>query len=421
MSSDFEFNNDKPDLSALRKRYPKNFPIPPDKLDEKKLLLIVEQELKGWQIVVSPIPENPSQNRVELFREYMFSTFDQVLEYMSRVAPICNTLPHHPRWENTWTTLKIYLSTWDSNHIISYKDIMLARHMESIFKEYGETFINVHSSTRIEKEINKFISSIELLEKKGNLNEAFNQLSQYLSQPQEIFQRETIFSTVNKYNQFIEEVVQKKLAENEINENKIYFEKELSRIIELLKYFKPKIFFSYAWGEEKEKLVDQLYNSLKNDDKYELVRDKVNLGYKGLISDFMKTIGKGSFVVVVLSNKYLHSEYCMFELYELYRNSSLETAKLLKKIYPIRLEELNLDSLDAWGELSNYWQDQFEKIEKLGIRFPERYRKIKSINNELGALLEFLRDINALTVPMLSKDDFAEIKKAIKDRVSELS
>jgi len=35
----------KPDLTALRKRYPQKFPIPPDKLEEKKLLLILEQEL----------------------------------------------------------------------------------------------------------------------------------------------------------------------------------------------------------------------------------------------------------------------------------------------------------------------------------------------------------------------------------------
>src|ERR1700712_5252082 len=126
-------------LTALKRRYPQNFPIPPDRLDKKKLLLILERELTDWKVVISPLPENPSQNRVELFREYIFKTFDQVLEYMSKVATICNTLPHHPRWENTWTTLKIYLSTWDSDHIITFKDIMLARHMESIYKDYGET------------------------------------------------------------------------------------------------------------------------------------------------------------------------------------------------------------------------------------------------------------------------------------------
>jgi pterin-4a-carbinolamine dehydratase len=152
---------DKPDLTSLRKRYPQSFPIPPDELDKKKLQLILERELVGWKLVASPLPENPSQDRVELFREYIFKSFDQVLEYMSKVAPICNTLPHHPRWENTWTTLKIYLSTWDSNHIISYKDIMLARHMESLFKEYGETYVNVHATKRIDRELGEFLTHIE--------------------------------------------------------------------------------------------------------------------------------------------------------------------------------------------------------------------------------------------------------------------
>jgi hypothetical protein len=54
----------------------------------------------------------------------------------------------------------------------------------------------------------------------------------------------------------------------------------------------PEIFFSYAWGDEKEigesreKIVNSLYESLKNDG-YKIVRDKIDLGYKGLISDFM--------------------------------------------------------------------------------------------------------------------------------------
>jgi pterin-4a-carbinolamine dehydratase len=419
MSTDLEFDNDKPDLSELRIRYPQNYPIPPDKLDEKKLLLILEQELTQWKIVVSPLPEKPSQNRIELYRQYMFKTFDQVLEYMSKVAPICNTLPHHPRWENTWATLKIFLSTWDSDHIISYKDIMLARHMERIFRSYGEVAVNIHSSKRIKKEMEEFVESVELLEKEGNLSEAFKQLGQYLSQPQEIFQRKTIAATLSQYNKFIEDIVKKRIAEGEVAGKNQYFKNELLRIIELLKYFKPQIFFSYAWGQEREKIVDALYDSLKNDGKYELVRDKVDNGYKGLISDFMRTIGKGSFVVVVLSDKYLRSEYCMFELYELYRNAAQEKDRLLEKIYPIRIEDLNIDSLDAWESLSKYWEDQYEQIRRIGIKFPERYHKIKCVNNALGELLEFLRDINALTVSMLSENDFAEIKNAIKRRTKD--
>ncbi|MBK9152506.1 MAG: 4a-hydroxytetrahydrobiopterin dehydratase [Saprospiraceae bacterium] len=210
--------------------------------------MIIERELFGWKLVSSPLPENPSQNRVELFREYIFKSFDQVLEYMLKVAPICNTLPHHPRWENTWTTLKIYLSTWDSNHIISYKDIMLARHMENIFKDFGETYVNVHATKRLERELGEFLTHIESLKVRGNIGEAFKQLNQYLSQPQDIEQRKKIESVILEYNQFTDAAVQNKLAEYEVTNKITYFKSKLTEIIESIKFFKPKVFFSYAWG-----------------------------------------------------------------------------------------------------------------------------------------------------------------------------
>lgn len=418
MDSNFE---NIPDLTSLRKRYPQNFPIPPDELDEKKLLLIIERELIGWKLVSSPLPENPSQNRVELFREYIFKTFDQVLEYMAKVATICNTLPHHPRWENTWTTLKIYLSTWDSNHIISYKDIMLARHMENIYKDYGETYVNVHARKRLDRELGEFLKHIETLNKSGAIGEAFKQLNQYLSQPQDIDQRKKIENIISEYNIFTDEAVQNKLSENEVREKTNHFKLKLTEIVESIKYFKPKVFFSYAWGGEREKVVDELYNSLKNDKQYEVVRDKINLGYKGLISEFMKGIGKGNFVVIALSDKYLRSEYCMFELYELYRNSSLDSNELLKKIYPIRVENLDLNNTTVLREYFTYWKDLEVEWKSLVTEFDadqRKYRRIQAIRTSISDLLPFLNDINSMTKEILSANDFSEIKTSIQKRVT---
>jgi hypothetical protein len=85
-----------------------------------------------------------------------------------------------------------------------------------------------------------------------------------------------------------------------------------------------QIYFSYAWGDEneqgesREKIVNELYQSLKRD-HYKVIRDKNDIEYKGFISEFMRRIGEGKCVVVVISKKYLKSPYCMFELYEIAR------------------------------------------------------------------------------------------------------
>lgn len=409
------------ELTALRKRYPQNYPIPPDELDEQKLLLILEQELVGWSRVSSPLPENPSQERVELYREYLFKSFDQVLEYMQLVAPVCNTLPHHPRWENTWATLKVYLSSWDSNHIISYKDIMLARHMEKIYAGFGATYIDLHTARRIDKEQSAFIRSIEALRDRGDLSEAFAQLNQYLLQPRHLERRALIEAILSDYNRFTSSMLQVQMTRPEIAERTAYFKDQITTIIQSLSYFKPTVFFSYAWGNERETVVDALYESLEKDSGFELIRDKVNLGYKGLISEFMQGIGKGNFVVIAISDKYLRSEYCMFELYELFRNSNLENSQLLKKIYPIRVEAIDLNDPAVLRGYLTYWRDLEAEWKSLVNEFDadqNKYRRIRAIRTSISELLPFLNDINSMSTDLLASEEFAIIKAAIRERVA---
>ena len=172
--------------------YPKNFPIGPGPIDDERLELILERELKDWKIVHSKLPENPFITRVELFREYKFKDFYSVIEYMGKVALGCNIYPHHPRWENTWTTLKVWLTTWDIEHVISYKDILLARFMDKTFEDYKPKRENPHSKRRKGGEEKKFKDSIRSLIANDNLEEASDKLIE--------------FATLNLENEIIDEI-----------------------------------------------------------------------------------------------------------------------------------------------------------------------------------------------------------------------
>ncbi len=413
----------KPKSKKSTARYPKNFPIPPDKLNQKKLDRILIQELPEWQMVSSPLPENPTKDREELYREYIFRDFDQVLEFMAKVAVICDTLPHHPRWENTWRTLRVYLTSWDSEHIISYKDIMLARHMESIYKDYAQHYVDIYAGERASMERKQFFEEIIKLKKAGKLETVFNKLGMFVAQPEEQQYRKQTIDRVNEFNEFNKQVRLKKFTEKEITAKTAYFISALEEIIKWYAY-KPTVFFSYAWGDEKEKIVDQIYNSLEKSNAYTLVRDKVDLDYKGLVSEFMKGIGKGNFVIVVLSDKYLRSEFCMYELYELYRNAKLETGELLKKIFPVRVEEIDLDKPAVIEEYISYWQNRetaWKDVMDKSVAYQQKYRMIQDIRSSIGHLLLFLNDVNTQKPELLSKNDFAAIKKAIAQQVLELN
>lgn len=167
--------------------YPRHFPTPPDELRKEKLDKILRDELTEWKIVTSPLPINPTKTRVEIFRELSFESFDQVVDFINLIRPVCNILPHHPRWENTWRNLKIYLSTWDSQHIVTYKDILLARNIEMIYRNEFENKYEYSESTSIgrskhKKEINQFIDELKGLIAKNKLKEVFDQLDTYFIQ-----------------------------------------------------------------------------------------------------------------------------------------------------------------------------------------------------------------------------------------------
>lgn len=408
------------ETSDLESRYPKNFPIPPDALSPEKLDLILKQELMEWKVVHSPLPENPFIERAELYREFIFRDFQQVLEYMQKVGAICDLLPHHPRWENTWTSLKVYLTTWDSVHIISYKDIMLARHMEQVYDAYGHNLVDVQAGIRLAEGQKNFVREIRMLKDNGNLEKAFNTLNLLVSQPGEIRQRQQIVDAIQAFNAFQQSARLQQLSDAEMQSKTKEFQQKLEAIIRSFET-RGRIFFSYAWGGDREKVVDELYESLAADKEFELVRDKVSLGYNSLISEFMKEIGRGSFVIVALSDKYLRSENCMFELYELYRNSNLEKEELLKKIFPIRVEPLNLSDPQVLKDYFSFWKAREEEWKTLVNEYDadqKKYRMIQAIRFSLTELLPFLNDINTMSGDLITRNAFAAIKETIRKRLT---
>ncbi len=105
---------------------------------------------------------------------------------------------------------------------------------------------------------------------------------------------------------------------------------------------------------------------------------------------------------------------------ELYRNSSLDKHELLKKIFPIRVEALNFSGADGQKPYYTYWKEQEEKWEEMVSEFgadQQKYRNIQAIRFSLTELLPFLSDINSMTDEVLSKNDLAEIKQSIRERV----
>ena len=59
------------------------------------------------------------------------------MDFMVAAVPAIEELQHHPRWENQWRTVTVYLSTWDIDSRISHLDLKLAKKLEQIYREFG--------------------------------------------------------------------------------------------------------------------------------------------------------------------------------------------------------------------------------------------------------------------------------------------
>ena len=117
--------------------YPRRFPEGPAPVPLDKVRRTIATELDDkWTIKPSKLPENQELERVELCREFKFKTFRDAIGFMTQVAPGCDIASHHPRWENIWKTVRVFLTTWDIKHRISDRDIQLARYFERAYSEF---------------------------------------------------------------------------------------------------------------------------------------------------------------------------------------------------------------------------------------------------------------------------------------------
>ena len=70
-----------------------------------------------------------------LYRQFNFENFKQAWAFMERVAELAEESQHHPRWENEWNVVQIWLLTHEGGQKITGKDRELAEAIDEVFNE----------------------------------------------------------------------------------------------------------------------------------------------------------------------------------------------------------------------------------------------------------------------------------------------
>ncbi|MBK9106432.1 MAG: toll/interleukin-1 receptor domain-containing protein [Saprospiraceae bacterium] len=180
------------------------------------------------------------------------------------------------------------------------------------------------------------------------------------------------------------------------------------------------IFISHAWGGASDEILSQLTKRLEAED-ITFILDKRDLGYRQSIRDFMVQLGEADMVIIILSNKYLKSEYCMFELLEIHKNENLS-----ERIFPIVLDEVKISSSSDRLEFVKYWENQLidlqNKVKELNSLsyiegITDDLNLYAEIRNNIARLTGILRDINTLNIKLHQDSDYHDLVEAIKNKI----
>jgi internalin A len=189
----------------------------------------------------------------------------------------------------------------------------------------------------------------------------------------------------------------------------------------------PEIFVSYAWGDDssedarkRTEVVDRLCETLEQDG-WNILRDKTDTRHGDLISGFMKRIGLADHVIVVLSDKYLRSPYCMTELYSIYQRSVGEKEDFLRRIIPLVLEDARFGTWRDRLVYTKHWRTEFEEMELHFKDLAEAdfrlYKAMQEWHNRIGDILAYVNDVlHPHGFDEIVKDDFAGLRQMLQRR-----
>lgn len=85
------------------------------------------QTLPGWRV------DGNLSNFIH--REYTFPDFMAALKFMNAMAPACESMQHHPNWENVYNRVHVRLCTHDAGNKVTEKDVELAKVMNETYEK----------------------------------------------------------------------------------------------------------------------------------------------------------------------------------------------------------------------------------------------------------------------------------------------
>jgi hypothetical protein len=193
----------------------------------------------------------------------------------------------------------------------------------------------------------------------------------------------------------------------------------------------PKVYFSYAWGDDetpqgqlRAEAADALYQELKSREargELQVMIDREQMRYKDRIRNFTRQYGDSSILIImIISEKYLRSPYCMGEVVEILSNKDYR-----KRIFPVVLPDAKLkDGI----KLAQYYKDWEKRKKDLKTAIDEIEDKTYAgpLIDQQKDIAEIIRIIAEFTTEMgdtltARPPDYSPLLQALDERIAEIA
>lgn len=170
------------------------------------------------------------------------------------------------------------------------------------------------------------------------------------------------------------------------------------------------VFLSYSW--EDGDFADIIEKELMKEG-LRVCRDIRDLCAWKSIKDYMNTIRDQDYVVALVSENYLHSENCMYEIGEI-----LKDKDFMDKIFPAVISK-DIYDINKHIEYIKYWEESNDKLEeqinKLSLSnraaLTDTFRRRKAIESNIDDFLKIVKDMNNPDIDNVCEVIIEKIKK----------
>ncbi|MBN8570466.1 MAG: tetratricopeptide repeat protein [Ignavibacteria bacterium] len=176
----------------------------------------------------------------------------------------------------------------------------------------------------------------------------------------------------------------------------------------------PTLFLSYCWSNSD--VADTIEKDLLGLG-LTIIRDKRDLQYKDSIKEFMKRVRKEDFALVLISNEYLKSKNCMYEINELFKDEDFN-----KKLLPVVLESTKIyhpldriPFIEFWESQKKVLEDSLKTVSAINsLNIYKELNEITNISNNIDNFLNHVTTINHISFDKTKNHNYKELLEFIK-------